>query len=309
MELVTASPTSTAREKTSSLIRWPAIQSSGSRRRCEEKSLLLRWTKPPLVLSTLTSATSCKGALLVTSFARKLIRPSTLTFAALVPSRLLSPLVTRATGSQQTRRSCTHSSKGGRRHVTLEASDLARLPLSLSLAPSPHSDSSLLLFSPSFESKSLLPSSTSPRPSTRPATPPRHRNSTVLKDLVEEALVRCGSRATCELAARLLRLSFDGVRTDRGGLWATADLPRSLPRSLRRPPSTCSSRANINTLLGSTTPPNPLYLFSRTSRVLVFMDDLARILRCHAPTAVHWRSHRTLSYSVRAVVDAFEQGR
>ncbi|BGP59157.1 hypothetical protein NBRC10512v2_000448, partial [Rhodotorula toruloides] len=78
---------------------------------------------------------------------------------------------------------------------------------------------------------------------------------------------------------------------------------------LRRPPSTCSSRANINTLLGSTTPPNPLYLFSRTSRVLVFMDDLARILRCHAPTAVHWRSHRTLSYSVRAVVDAFEQGR
>ncbi|GEM06914.1 hypothetical protein Rt10032_c02g0931 [Rhodotorula toruloides] len=32
----------------------------------------------------------------------------------------------------------------------------------------------------------------------------------------------------------------------------------------------------------------------------------SRILRCHAPTAVRWRSHRTLSFSVRAVVDAFK---
>ncbi|GEM06507.1 hypothetical protein Rt10032_c01g0524 [Rhodotorula toruloides] len=35
----------------------------------------------------------------------------------------------------------------------------------------------------------------------------------------------------------------------------------------------------------------------------------SRILRCHAPTAVRWRSHRTLSFSVRAVVDAFKQSR
>uniref|UniRef100_A0A0K3CDA5 FGENESH: predicted gene_5.284 protein n=1 Tax=Rhodotorula toruloides TaxID=5286 RepID=A0A0K3CDA5_RHOTO len=34
-----------------------------------------------------------------------------------------------------------------------------------------------------------------------------------------------------------------------------------------------------------------------------------RILRCRGHTAVHWRSHRTLSFSVRAVVDAFEQSR
>ncbi|GEM10486.1 sperm nuclear basic protein PL-I isoform PLIb [Rhodotorula toruloides] len=35
----------------------------------------------------------------------------------------------------------------------------------------------------------------------------------------------------------------------------------------------------------------------------------SRILRCHAPTAVRWRSHRMLSFSVRAVVDAFKQSR
>ncbi|CDR48653.1 RHTO0S19e01684g1_1 [Rhodotorula toruloides] len=76
------------------------------------------------------------------------------------------------------------------------ASDLARLPLSLSLSPSSHSDSSLLPFPPSLESESLPPSSTSPRPSTPPAPPPRRRNSTVVKDLVDDALVRFRSRLT-----------------------------------------------------------------------------------------------------------------
>jgi hypothetical protein len=49
---------------------------------------------------------------------------------------------------------------------------------------------------------------------------------------VDDALVRSRSRSTCELAARLLRLSFDGGRTGQGRLWTTADLPRSLARSL-----------------------------------------------------------------------------
>ncbi|BGO89704.1 hypothetical protein NBRC10512_004358 [Rhodotorula toruloides] len=81
-------------------------------------------------------------------------------------------------------------------HITLEASDLARLPLSLSLSPSPHSFSSLLLIPPSFESESLPLSSASPRASTPPAPPPRRHNSTVVKDLVDDALVRSGSRLT-----------------------------------------------------------------------------------------------------------------
>ncbi|BGO95401.1 hypothetical protein JCM10049v2_007170 [Rhodotorula toruloides] len=41
-----------------------------------------------------------------------------------------------------------------------------------------------------IEEESLPPSSTSPRPSTPPAPPPRRRNSTVVKDLVDDALVK-----------------------------------------------------------------------------------------------------------------------
>ncbi|BGP35097.1 hypothetical protein JCM10296v2_006927 [Rhodotorula toruloides] len=84
------------------------------------------------------------------------------------------------------------------------------------------------------------------------------------------------------------------------------------PPHPRRHPVTSPLFHLASTLDATTTTlsmPQPLYPFSRTSRVSVFMDDPARILRCRAPTAVHWRSHRTLSFSVRASVDAFERSR
>ncbi|CDR35861.1 RHTO0S01e08834g1_1 [Rhodotorula toruloides] len=136
MHLVTASPTSTAREKTSALSRWQAIVLE----RIEEE------VRGKVARSGLNKAAS--GTF--DPYEYDELQGSS-------PRRLL--------------------------HAQTDP------PLDADL----RSARALL---PPFSSESLPLSSASPRPSTPPAPPPRRRNSTVVKDSVDDALVRFRSRLT-----------------------------------------------------------------------------------------------------------------
>ncbi|BGP30323.1 hypothetical protein JCM10296v2_002077 [Rhodotorula toruloides] len=139
------------------------------------------------------------------------------TFASSTPS--LNGLKLHGYGIQTSRRRSREEERRLSRanwlgHVTLEASDLARLPLSLSLSPSPHSR---LLTSPlsalrrvGVASPLFCLGSTLDAPTWSSSTP----QLIVVEDLVEDALVRAGSRSTFVVLAserqhvqRIYRLS------------------------------------------------------------------------------------------------------